>query len=321
MWSLGLLALLLGQIPTVLAQGAGDTRDRLNRIQSASGNQNYRGTVVFSSAGVMTSSRIQHFSNGRHRFERLDVLDGQVRHQFRHDELVHTVWPQTRVAVVEQRDPIVDFPALPAMDSQVLENYDLRVLGIDRVAGHEADVLMLKPRDGLRFAQRLWSEKGTGLLLRTDVLGTKDEVLERSAFTELTLGGHALPESILGPMHKLEGYRVVRRASERTQMDVEGWALVRQVPGFRLISCVRQSLDMALERGSALPVLHTVYSDGLTHVSLFVEPFDPQRHKPMRVSQGATHTLMNRQGDWWITVMGDVPMSTVQLFAAGLERR
>jgi sigma-E factor negative regulatory protein RseB len=30
---------------------------------------------------------------------------------------------------------------------------------------------------------------------------------------------------------------------------------------------------------------------------------------------------MTRSGDWWITAMGDVPMATVQLFSAALERR
>jgi len=69
-------------------------------------------------------------------------------------------------------------------------------------------------------------------------------------------------------------------------------------------------------------VLQTVYSDGLAHVSVFIEPYDALRHKqPMGTSLGATHTLMNRKGDWWITVVGEVPMATVQQFEAQLERK
>jgi sigma-E factor negative regulatory protein RseB len=67
--------------------------------------------------------------------------------------------------------------------------------------------------------------------------------------------------------------------------------------------------------------LMAVFSDGLTHVSLFVEPYDAQRHKPVATSLGATHTIMIRSGDWWITAMGDVPMATVHLFSMALERR
>jgi sigma-E factor negative regulatory protein RseB len=68
--------------------------------------------------------------------------------------------------------------------------------------------------------------------------------------------------------------------------------------------------------------LQTIFSDGLTHVSVFIEPFRAERHaRPIHTAIGATHTLMRRQGDWWITVMGDVPLSTLKKFAAALERR
>jgi len=69
-------------------------------------------------------------------------------------------------------------------------------------------------------------------------------------------------------------------------------------------------------------VLQSVFSDGLTHVSVFIEPYDAKRHRqPMRTSQGATHTLMSRHGDWWVTVMGEVPLATAQQFEAALERK
>jgi negative regulator of sigma E activity len=30
---------------------------------------------------------------------------------------------------------------------------------------------------------------------------------------------------------------------------------------------------------------------------------------------------MNRHGDWWITIVGDVPMATIQQFESMLQRR
>ena len=70
-----------------------------------------------------------------------------------------------------------------------------------------------------------------------------------------------------------------------------------------------------------LPVLQTVYSDGLTHVSVFIEPYREGRHRAGHTAIGATHTLMKRLDQWWVTVMGDVPMSTVMQFAEALTRR
>ncbi|OYU76989.1 MAG: transcriptional regulator, partial [Burkholderiales bacterium PBB5] len=121
---------------------------------------------------------------------------------------------------------------------------------------------------------------------------------------------------------KLDGYRVVRPQSDRTLLETEGWAMSKPVPGFQLVSCTRRLLDAAADGAPSAPVLQTVYSDGLAHVSVFIEPYDAQRHKqPMGTSLGATHTLMNRKGDWWITVVGEVPMATVQQFEAQLERK
>ncbi|HSW04873.1 MucB/RseB C-terminal domain-containing protein [Aquabacterium sp.] len=317
---LGVGAALLSCASLVGAQ-AGDAGQWLQRIQQAAADRTYQGTMMTSAAGVVSSSRVAHICNGRERYERIEVLDGQVRRQYRHNGLVLTLWPQTKVAVVEQQDSIADFPSLPSASVRALDSYELRSIGMDRIAGHEAEVLMLKPRDGHRYAQRLWAERESGLLLRTDVLGPRGEVLESSAFTDLSIGGKLATDTVLGPMKKLDGYRVVRPQNQRTQLEAEGWMLARSVPGFQLLSCVKRPLDAVAEGSAAEQVMQTVFSDGLTHVSVFIERFDAQRHKPMRTVLGATNTSMNRVGDWWITVVGDVPMATVQQFESMLQRR
>jgi len=295
----------------------------LARVRQAALTRNYQGTLVFNAAGVVSSSKVVHFCEGKQRFERIDVLDGESRQVYRHNDLTQTLWPKARVAVIEQRDATPDFPALPAGDVQGLGAYELRLLGRERMAGHEAQVLLLKPRDGHRFAHRLWAEQSSGLLLRADILGSKGELLESAAFSDVAIGGRPSPDMVLGPMRRIEDYRVVRPAVTRTQLEAEGWSWTRAVPGFQMVSCVKRPLTAAHEAQSPAEaqVLQAVFSDGMTHVSVFVEPFDAQRHKPVATSLGATHTWMQRTGSWWITAMGDVPMATVQQFAASLERR
>jgi len=295
----------------------------MSRVQQAAMTLNYQGTLVINAAGVVSSSRVTHYCEGKQRYERIDVLDGEARYVLRHNDLTQTLWPRTRVAVVEQRSAMPEFPALPAADARTLESYELRLLGTERVAGHEAQVLMLKPRDPHRFAQRLWADQSSGLLLRADMVGPHGEVLESASFSDVSIGGKGNPDAVVQAMRKLEGYRIVRPAAARTKLDVEGWSLARPVPGFQLVGCVRKDLGAI---GEPVPaggpqVLMAVFSDGLTHVSVFVEPYDAQRHKPVATSLGATHTVMTRSGDWWITAMGDVPMATVQMFSVALERR
>ena len=69
-------------------------------------------------------------------------------------------------------------------------------------------------------------------------------------------------------------------------------------------------------------VLQAIYSDGLTHVSLFIEPFQAQRHQAeLNAAIGATHTLMVRLDDHWVTVVGDVPADTLKRFVTALTRK
>jgi sigma-E factor negative regulatory protein RseB len=82
-------------------------------------------------------------------------------------------------------------------------------------------------------------------------------------------------------------------------------------------------LDPTASNPQNASTLQAVFSDGLTQVSVFVEPFDAARHRqPLLTRVGATYTLMKPHGDaWWITVVGDVPASTLKQFYQAIERR
>jgi sigma-E factor negative regulatory protein RseB len=312
------------QASSPAASVAADGEHWLQRIQQAAAASSYQGTLTYSTGGSVSSSRVLHYCDGRQTYERLELLDGESRLQYRHNDQVVTLWPGAKRALLEHRDPVAQFPALPAASSaRVAENYLVHRLGQERVAGQDADVLLLKPRDRLRYAQRLWAHRETGLLLRNDVLGPAGEVLESSAFVDLRIGGKPQPELILKPMRQLDGFRVLRPQAERTQLEAEGWVMGKPVPGFQLVSCTRRPLDATgSDSNPAPPVIQSVFSDGLAQVSVFIERYDPQRHpKAMATSVGASHTVMARRGDWWLTVVGEVPMATAQQFEALLERK
>lgn len=304
---------------------AGQVRSWLLKIHEAASRRNFQGTFVVSGGGAVSSARIAHYREGIHQFERSESLDGQARHIYRHDDEIRTVWPAHRLVLVEQRTPLASFPALlQTGDDRIVENYDVWPRGVGRVSGHDADVLLIKPRDTLRYGYRLWADKGSGLLLRADVLGVNDGVVESSAFSDVAIGVKPQPQSVLQPMRRLAGYRTVRAVMAPTRLEAEGWVMNRIVVGFREVSCVRRPMDPAASDSPTIeqPVLQTIYSDGLTYVSVFIEPFDAARHRqPVLASVGATQTLMQQQGDWWITVVGDVPAVTLRQFASGLERR
>ena len=210
------------------------------------------------------------------------------------------------------------------MEPRALEQYELRPEGRDRIAGREAEVFLLQPRDELRYPQRLWADRASGLMLRADVIGPGRTVLESSAFSEVEIGIKPQPESVLQPLRKLAGYKVLRAQFERAQLDAEGWTLARPLAGFRLASCVKRPLEATAAADGRIPeqLLQAVFSDGLTHVSLFIERFDESRHrKDVQAQLGATATLMQRRGDFRLTAMGDVPVATLRLLLDALERK
>jgi sigma-E factor negative regulatory protein RseB len=324
----------------------------VRRIQGATSRRNYTGTFVVNAAGMISSSRITHYADGRNQVERIEALDGQMRRVYRHNDAVHVLWPITREASIEQRQPMPGFPNASLPEGQAgLGMYDVHALTDDRVAGHAAQVVLFRPRDANRYAQRLWLERHSGLLLRADMLGMRGEVIESSAFSELHLDIAPQPQSLLNEMRRLEGYRVQRPQLLRADLEHEGWTMRSTPPGFAEVRCVRRPLRSTERTGTtpestgapqgstplaayaappaasgppllANSLLQVMYSDGLTLVSVFVEPFEPTAHRrEAPISWGATQALSRRLGDWWITVVGDVPLATLQQFSSGMERR
>jgi sigma-E factor negative regulatory protein RseB len=308
------------------ATAPSEMRAWLLRIHDAASRHNFQGTFVVSGGGNVASARIAHFCDGPNQYERIESLDGRQRRVYRHNDIVHTLWPANHVAMIEQRGMLSSFPALlQAGDDGLADWYEVRAEGSERVAGHEANVLAIRARDGLRYGYRLWADRASGLLLRAEVVGERGDVLETSAFSEVVIGIRAQPESVLNEMRRLDGYRVVRPVLTPTRLETEGWAMRQLAPGFRPVSCVSRQIDAAGDaggEGAAPPVIQSIYSDGLTYVSVFIEPFRAARHaKPMFASIGATSTLSQRHGDWWVTIIGDTPPATLKIFAAALERR
>jgi sigma-E factor negative regulatory protein RseB len=300
------------------------TVDWLRRMHAASRQRTYVGTFVVSAAtGNLSSSRIWHVADGDVLMERIEALSGAPRSTFRRNDHVMTFFPEDKVVKSEKRENLDFFPNLPgAPDSAIGDFYDARALGKGRVAGFDADVLQLAPRDGLRFGYRVWSERRSGLVVALQTVDGDGRVVEQSAFSELQFEAPVKTQALAQMMGNTAGYRVEASSLERTTAAAEGWSLREPVPGFKPVNCYRRALD-----GEAKPerTMQWTFTDGLASVSLFVEPYDAQRQpREALMALGATYTLTRRLsdkgGDWWLTIVGEVPPQTLQAFAQGLVR-
>ncbi len=302
-----------------------DITQWLERMHEAARTQSYRGTFVVSSAnGEMSSARIVHACEGAQQIERIDALTGVPRLIFRRNDQVTTFLPQSRVVQIETREGLLRFPGgLHAGGTGIAQFYTARQIGSERVAGLDADVVALQPQDALRFGYRVWSGKTSGLMLRLQTLAADGQVLEQAAFSELHWEVPVTLGQLVQQMAQTDGYTVRKPALQRTSAAAEGWRLKAPIPGFTAMGGLkRPTAAGGYSRASAEPTLQWNFSDGLATVSLFMEPFDAQHHvQEQALVMGATHTLTRRIGPaWWLTAMGEVPLSTLQLFAQSLER-
>jgi sigma-E factor negative regulatory protein RseB len=325
--AVALLALTSGLAVPVHAQSAASAQtgtrsvnEWLSRMHEGSRQRAYIGTLVVSAGSSMSASKIWHVCDGNQQMERIDTLTGTPRTTIRRNNDVITFVPEAKTALVEKRDSLGMFPELLRTPSNLIPQfYQAREVGVQRVAGHLADMVEILPRDELRFGYRIWSEQQSGLVVKLQTLGQQGGVLEQMAFSELQLDAPVSMDKLKKLMKDTRGYEVHKPALKKTTAEAEGWRLKEPVPGFSAMSCHTRDSGTAQPPGAA--PMQWVFSDGLASVSLFVEPFDPQRHlQESSAVVGATHSVSRRVGEHWLTVLGEVPDQTLRRFAMALER-
>jgi sigma-E factor negative regulatory protein RseB len=177
-------------VPT--GNGAISVNEWLTRMHEASmQKRSYIGTMVQSSREGMSSARIWHACDGQTQVERIETLTGVPRSSIRKDDKVVTFVPELKLVRMEKREGLgtgSNFTELlkPGAGS-IPDFYTVKALGNERIAGLEAEVVQLKPRDGLRYGYRIWTERKTALVLKLQTLDASGAVLEQAAFSELQL--------------------------------------------------------------------------------------------------------------------------------------
>jgi sigma-E factor negative regulatory protein RseB len=296
------------------ADGAeqGEALAWLQRIADAARELSYRGTFVYQHGNVAETSRITHYVDRSGEYEKLETLDGPRREIIRNSSEILTYYAETRVIKRERRTARKLFPALlPEQLAAVTEHYDLQRGGQARVAGYEAQALILRPRDAFRYGHKLWAEINTGLLLKARMFDSEGGTVEQFHFTELTINAPLTRESVKPsfPMPPLD----LRRGplNEATAAAETGWTVREQPAGFRKIMEMKR-----IKRNGEGYVAHLVFSDGLAAVSVFIEPLPAARVPTEGPSQqGAVNIYTRPMADQLVTVLGETPAITVKQIA------
>jgi len=314
----GLAGPLLAAEPTTPAVSQ-DGLALLKQMASASRRLNYSGTFVYQHSGQNETSRIVHFVNpAGGEFEKLETLDGPAREVIRTNDQVTCYLPDSKTVIIEKRSTR-RFPALlPEQLSGVADNYVVSVTGMDRVAGYDCRVVVLEPKDKLRYGHQFCAEAGSGLPLRARTLSEKNQQLETFAFTDLRIGGSFSRDQVRSRYAaKSKDWKVDHSALAISDVPADtGWSLTRQPTGFKKLTELKRSIA-----GRSAMVSHIVYSDGLAAISVFIEPLPKARPARSLSHQGAVNIYIRPVADHMVTVLGEAPAATVMQIANSLEFR
>lgn len=278
----------------------------LKKIAKTSAQTSFQGIYLQQHGDYVETIRICRIVENGVVGERREALDGPAHEMVRHGDQISVYLPEG--AQLKNFDPSRNhhlFPnLLPDNPSNILANYQLRRRGVERVADIEADVFDLLPRDELRYAHRLWLHPQTGLLLKVMTYGENNEVFDLYAFSNIEIGKH-IDKKLLQPSRPMTVVTVV----DRKAPSVNPWRVDGVPSGFKL---EREALRQM--RGKEELAIHHFYTDGMVSVSVFLDKM--QAKLPIGgARQGVLSIFSKQEGNAHLTVLGEVPPKTVELFA------
>lgn len=305
--------------PPAIAQPK-NVNDWLDRMSKSARELPYTGVFVHQTADGTSTSRITHLVDKQgNEHEKLEMLDGPLLEVVRRNEEMFCYHPEQKTVRHDRRATGRFFPSLVSGGpAAIAENYRVKLGSVERIADHDCQWVILEPRDSMRYLQKLCADLGTGLLLRARLYGDRNQLLEQFTFTQVDVGRSVSRQDVRSRFEKSLGWQRAAAGTDSLKSVDSGWHVGNPPAGFRKVMEMVRNLT-----GRKEPVTHLVYSDGMLHVSVFVEastgvPVQPSSHtkddSPMNV-------VIRPLSDFQITVMGEVPIGAVQSIADGVSRR
>jgi sigma-E factor negative regulatory protein RseB len=283
------------------------------RMSASLRSVDYEGSFIYQQDGRTDALRIFHLGGDRER-ERLVSLTGARNEIVRDDRTITCIQTGLAPTQFSLRNGTGLLPLTPNVRELGAE-YAVALAGADRVAGYDASIVDIVPRDPYRYGYRLWLSRDNQLLLRSAIVDAKRQPLAQFMFVALDVGTKP-SEADLAPAETLAN--AVTADANNAAGVRPGWR-VEAPAGFRLVRTERVA-------GNASQSEQLVYTDGVASVSIYVEP-----HADAKQSEGATASAESTivrgalsihsqdAGGLRVTALGDVPPATVQAMAKSVR--
>lgn len=284
----------------------------LNRIAAAAKNLNYSGAYVYQRGAHIDTYQLVHIADEKGEAERRESLDGPPKVMLREGEKITCYLPDAKYVNLDRHSVTKLFPSLlPENLPDLLKVYAVIPSGEERVAALDAKVLLLEPKDALRYPYKLWYDPNSGLLLKAAMLkGAPEQPTEQFSFTQVQIGGVISRKQLQTKLRDqdFKSYAEMQMQAQVNPAAVE-WTLKSVPSGFRLVKITKRSSESGA-------LTHMMFSDGLSIVSLFIEPLLANQKPAQGLSvKETTYLYAKALGNFQLTVLGDAPEATVMQFA------
>ena len=317
-----------------------DPRRWLDDMNRAFSDLSYDGIFSYYSGQELATLRIVHMVIDGEQRERLVHLNGAPREILRHgEEVVCVVEPGDALLALGETIPVGPFAgAFIRSYNRISDYYGLSFFGDDRVADRPAVRLSIKPLDAHRYGYRLWLDRETRLLLRSELIDVEGDRLEIFQFNQISLGDRVDPEALEPETRDGAQVSHLTLATKQAQ-PLEKQALAWE-PGWLPDGFAMMVADVRPTPDSTRTVSRMMYSDGLAAFSLFIEDLPETEAVSMESRNGATVAVSHRvrQADvgssdvasadteaasaelaHLVTVVGEIPIETAHRIARSIR--
>lgn len=264
----------------------------------------YDGVFVHSESIHMNSMRVRHDSMSGVEYESLVDLDGDKIEVLRIDDKIFCVYPNELMANMQApfKPPFKRFKEVES--DRLIKGYEMVVdYDVRRIAGRNAIVIKLIPKDVYRYGHEFWLDKENDFLLKHDMIQAKGKLLERIQFTSVSFS----PDLKRDDFVPKKGSYLKPIVESQPRQIKSLWQFDWLPEGFSLVWPEARSLD----HGASMLLL----SDGMATISVFVEP--ALQPKAMSVlSMGATiageRGFKVKDQFYLLTIVGEVPETTIK---------
>lgn len=294
----------------------------LGRMNRAFAELDYDGVFSFYTGSNLASLRVVHMLDDGVERERLVHLNGAPREIVRDGgNVLCILQPGDKLVAMGGSIPAGPFARAFIRDfSNVANNYELSMKGEDRIAMRRAVRMLVAPKDKHRYGYRLWLDKDTGLLLKSELMDTRrKKALEIFQFNQLVLGKQVKRAALDPDQPKGSVVDHLKVAEKSTQKNAAvKWRAGWLPDGFQMAASDLRHAPATNQDVSAL-----IFSDGLAAISVFVESMPAVSPTKMISRKGATVSVTQpvngpNNAQHLVTVVGEVPAKTASAVAESI---